>query len=172
MSTAWAALGAVVGASLGLGGGGIIGAIATMIAGTAELAVLGAIFALIGGTPRESIIGAVGGLLIGLTVGMVGGQGSVALVANFGLVFGAITGATLRPYLRLLSLPIIFLVRLLHRDQRLSALALRHDGRIEHQPFVPAIHRHASVSYPEGVRSSLPQGHVVCPRAEGTDSDD
>jgi hypothetical protein len=138
--------------------GGAIGAFATMIAGAVELAVLGAIFALIGGRPRESILGAVGGLLVGLTAGVMGGQDSVVLVATFGLVFGAITGATLRPYLRLLSLPFILLGRLLDRGQRLSALALRPDGRVEHQAFVPALHRHAPESHVEGMRSPLPCG--------------
>jgi hypothetical protein len=165
MSAVWATLGAVMGASLGLEGGGIIGAISTMIAGTAELAVLGAIFALIGGTPRESILGAVVGLPIGLTVGLVGEQRSVALVANFGLIFGAITGATLRPYLRLLSLPVVLLGRLLRRDRRLSALASRHVGRIEHRPFFTAFHRHAPESRSEGcgVRSRTDPS-AVCGR--------
>src|SRR5262245_54960424 len=79
MATAWAALGAFMGASLGMEAGGVIGAIATMIAGAAELAVLGAIFALIGGRPRESILGAVGGLLVGLAAGVRGGHTSLAL---------------------------------------------------------------------------------------------
>src|SRR5258708_7109807 len=85
-------------------------------------------------------LGAVVGLRGGLAFGVMRVQVPLVLVANFGLVVGAIAGATLRAYLRLLSLPVVLLGRLLLRDRRLSALALRHDGRVEHQPFMPAIH--------------------------------
>jgi uncharacterized protein YacL len=117
MSVVWAALGAVMGASVGMEGGGFIGAIAGMMAGIVELAMLGAIFAVVGGRPEESVLGAVVGLLAGLTFGVMRLPAPVVLVANFGLVVGAIVGATLRPYLRLLSLPVILLCRILHRHQ-------------------------------------------------------
>jgi hypothetical protein len=134
MATVWAALGAFMGAGVGLEGGGIIGAVAGMIGGMVELAVLGAIFALIGGNPRESIVGAGLGLLLGLTAGMVGKPAPVSLVACFGLLYGAIAGATLRPYLRLLALPFILLGRLLRRQQPPAVVAVRIDGRSEHRP--------------------------------------
>jgi hypothetical protein len=139
MATVWAALGAVMGASVGMQGGGIIGAIAGMLAGVTELAALGAIFALIGGTPQGTLLGAVGGLLVGMTMGLMGETASAVLVADFGLVVGAIAGATLRPYLRLLALPIILLGRLLHRHQRPAFIALGHDRSHELRPFVPVI---------------------------------
>jgi hypothetical protein len=120
----WAALGAVMGAGVGLEGGGIVGAVGGMIAGMVELAVLGACCALVGGRPGESVVGAVVGLLAGLTVGIGAKPAPVGLVASFGLIFGAITGATLRPYLKLLSLPLLLLGRLLRRHQR-SVLIVR-----------------------------------------------
>jgi hypothetical protein len=172
MSVVWAALGAVMGASVGMEGGGIIGAIAGMMAGIVEFAMLGAIFAVVGGRPEETILGAVGGLLGGLTVGITVGQDSVVLLANLGLLVGAIVGATLRPYLRLLSLPAILLCRILHRQQRPAVITVVNDGRIEHRPFVPALHRPAPVSHPQAVRGPLRHEPVALPRAEGTPSND
>jgi hypothetical protein len=161
MSTVWAALGAIMGASIGLERGGIIWIIATMIAGMVELAVLGVIFALIGGRPEESIVGAVGGLLAGLTVGMAGGSAPVGFVASFGLVFGAITGATLRPYLRLLALPVSLLGRMLNRHRRPAVVALRHDGFVAHQPALARFHRHGPVNHSVGVQSPLHQRAIT-----------
>jgi hypothetical protein len=171
MSVVWAALGAVVGTSAGMEGGGLIGAVAGMMAGIVEFAMLGAIFAVVGGRPDESVLGAVGGLLVGLASCAISIRAPVVLVANFGLVFGAMVGATLRAYLRLLSLPVVFLGRLLLRDQRLSTLAFRHVGRIEHRPFLTALHPHAPENRTEGVRSPLPHGLVGSPRADGIYSD-
>ena len=98
MSVVWAALGAIMGASVGMEGGGFIGAIAGMMAGIVEFAMLGAIFAVVGGRPEETVLGAVGGLLAGLAFNMMRVQAPLVLVANFGLVVGAIVGATLRPF--------------------------------------------------------------------------
>jgi hypothetical protein len=106
MSSVWAVLGAVMGASFGIEGGGILGAITGMLVGISELAPIGAIFARIGGRPHETILGSVGGLLGGLAVGMMGGQAPVVLLANVGLFVGAIVGATLDASVRVLSLPI------------------------------------------------------------------
>jgi hypothetical protein len=111
MSTVWATLGAVIGTSVGIQGGGLNGAILAMMAGMVELAVLGVAFAIAGGTPEETMLGGVAGLLLGLAACAVGGQAPVVLVTNFGLLVGAILGATLRAYLRLLSLPVILLGR-------------------------------------------------------------
>jgi hypothetical protein len=153
MSVVWAALGAGMGASVGMESGGFIGAIAGMLAGIVELAMLGAIFAVVGGRPEETVLGAVGGLLAGLVFSVMRVQAPVVLVANFGLVVGAMVGATLRPYLRLISLPVILLSRLLRRQQRPAAIALRHDGLVEHRPFGPTTaanivfeRRHAPIS--------------------------
>jgi hypothetical protein len=137
MMRVWAVLGALMGAGAGLEGGGFVGAIAGMIAGMVELAVLGAGCALIGGRPGESVAGAVVGFLTGLTVGIVARPAPVVLATSFGLVFGAIAGATLRPYLNLLSLPFILLGRLLRRHQppalmarsRMGLLSLDRAGR-------------------------------------------
>jgi hypothetical protein len=123
MMSVWAVLGAFMGAGAGLAGGGIVGAIGGMIGGMVELAVLGACFTLIGGRPAESVVGAVGGLLTGLAVGIVAKPAPVVLAACFGLAFGAITGATLRPYLRLLSLPVLLLGRFLRRPERPALIA-------------------------------------------------
>jgi hypothetical protein len=113
MSKVWAILGATMGASVGMEAGGISGAVVTMIVGMVELASLGGIFALVGGTPEETALGAVGGLLVGAAVGMIGAQTSLVLVANLAMVAGAIVGATLRTYLRVLLLPITLLGRML-----------------------------------------------------------
>jgi hypothetical protein len=153
MSIVWAALGAILGASMGLERGEIISIIATMFAGMIEFAVLGVIFAVMGGRPEESIVGAVGGLLVGLTVAMVGGTAPVGFVASFGLVFGAITGATLRSYLRLLALPVNLLGRMLHRHRRPAVIALRHEGFVAHQPALATFHRHGPVNHSVGVQS-------------------
>jgi hypothetical protein len=118
MATVWAALGAVMGASVGRESGGLIGAIAGMMAGIVELALLGSIFTLIGGRPKETILGAVGGLIVGLAIGMPGGQVPVVRAAVFGLLVGAMAGATLRAYIRLLSLPIVLLGRILRTRHR------------------------------------------------------
>src|SRR5262245_47491653 len=82
MATAWTALGAVVGAGLGMDSGGGIGVIAFMIAGMTEMAALGAAFGLIGGEPKESVVGAVWGLVVGLAMGLVAGHARVLLVAD------------------------------------------------------------------------------------------
>jgi hypothetical protein len=135
MSAVWAALGAVMGASVGLQGGGIIGAFAGMMAGAVELAMLGAIFAVVGGRPDESVLGAVAGLLLGLAFGLMNVQAPVVLVANFGMVVGAIAGATLRAYLRLLALPVVVLGRRLrprHRRPALATTMMHHDLGDEH----------------------------------------
>src|SRR4051794_5067371 len=58
MSAVWVTFGAVMGATVGMEGGGIFGSIAGMI----EPAALGVVFALIGGRPEESVVGALGGL--------------------------------------------------------------------------------------------------------------
>jgi hypothetical protein len=115
MMGVWAILGALMGAGAGLAGGGIAGAIGGTIAGTVELTLLGACFALIGGRPGESIFGAVAGLLTGLTVSIAAQPASPILVTCFGLVFGGIAGATLRPYLKLLALPVILFGRFLRQ---------------------------------------------------------
>jgi hypothetical protein len=124
-------------------GGAIPGAIAAMMAGMVELAILGALFAAIGGRPGESVLGAAVGLLGGLAAGAMGVKAPAVLVANFGMVVGAIAGATLRPYLRLLALPFLLLARHLHRHERPAAISEEHQGPVEHQPFVPGRHRHA-----------------------------
>ena len=111
MCVVWAALGAVMGASVGLQGGGLIGAVAGTMAGTLELAILGAIFAAIGGRPGETIVGSVAGLAVALAFGFHGVPAPLVLVANFGMIVGAIGGATLRAYVRLASLPIMVLGR-------------------------------------------------------------
>jgi hypothetical protein len=123
MSFVWVPLGAVMGASVGMHGGGFVGAAAGMLAGCVELGILGVIFTLIGGRPDETIVGAVGGLLLGLAIGVRDGQAPVVLVANFGMVVGAIGGATLRAYVRLVSLPIIVLGQMLRRVMALVVSA-------------------------------------------------
>jgi hypothetical protein len=121
MTTTWAALGVVMGASLGIDNGSVVGAVACMIAGMIEMASMGAVFGLIGGKPQECVVGAVSGLIVGLVTGLVAGQTHLGFVAAFGLVVGALIGATFRPYLRLISLPIVLLVRFLPiRHRRLT----------------------------------------------------
>jgi hypothetical protein len=152
MSAVWAALGAIMGASLGMSGGGLIGAIAGMIAGIVELAALGAVFALLGGRPQETILGATGGLLGSLAVGMLRGPAPIIFVANFGMIYGAIIGATLQSYIRLVTLPITLLGRLLRRFQRPVVIVHPHEGLGEHRSFGPTVanmalqRRHASIS--------------------------
>jgi hypothetical protein len=120
MAAVWAVLGAIMGASVGMARGGIVGAIAGMIGGMLELAALGAIFATVGGRPDESVLGALVGLLAGLAFGLVTVHAPAVLVANFGMVVGAIAGATLRAYLRLLAGSFFTLVALVFRPQRPS----------------------------------------------------
>lgn len=111
MATAWMALGAVMGAGLGIDDGGGTGVIAFMIAGMIEMAALGAVFGLIGGGPEESIVGASWGLIVGLATGLIVGHARIILVADLGLIIGAIAGATIRPYFRLIALPALLLAR-------------------------------------------------------------
>ena len=134
MKAVWAALGAVMGASVGMECGGFTGAIVLMMACLVEFATLGAIFALIGGRPKETILGSVGGLLGGLAVGVIGGQAPVVLLANVGLVVGAVVGATLHAYLRVLSLPLILLERIGRRQRRAAIIARKQDDLTEHRP--------------------------------------
>jgi hypothetical protein len=161
MSKVWAVLGAIMGASLGMSGGGLIGAIAGLIVGTSELVTLGVIFALLGGRPQETILGAAGGLLGSLAVGMMGGPAPIVLVANFGLMVGAIVGATVRAYFRLLSLPLIVIRRLQRRHQAALVAAFAHNGRIAHRPIASVLHRHPPANHPAGPRSPLPHEHGV-----------
>jgi hypothetical protein len=139
MSTVWAVLGAVVGASVGMAGGGAIGGLAGALVGLSELPTLGVIAALMGGRPKETILGAIGGLLGGLAVGVPGvhAPAAVLLLANVGLIVGAIVGSTLQAYFRLLALPITFLERFGRPIRPLAVIALRHDGRAE-QPSITA----------------------------------
>jgi xanthosine utilization system XapX-like protein len=129
-------------------GGGIIGAIAGMLAGIVELAMLGAIFAVVGGRPGESVLGAVAGLLAGLAFALVRVPAPVVMVANFGMVVGAIAGATLRPYLRLLSLPFVALGRLIRRRQRPAVVNAGPDGLKRHRPVHCVPHAQREVDYP------------------------
>jgi hypothetical protein len=148
MMTVWAGLGAIMGASLGMSGGGFMGAIAGMV----ELAALGAVFGALGGRPQETILGAAGGLLGSLAVGIMGGPAPIIFVANFGMIYGAIVGATLQSYIRLLALPVTLLGRLLRRCQRSVVIVHPHEGHIEHRPHLPAAanmilqRRHAPIS--------------------------
>jgi hypothetical protein len=153
MAAVWAVLGAVMGASVGMQGGGPVGAVAGMMAGMVELATLGVLFAVVGGTPQETVLGAVGGLLAGLGFGVMRFQAPVVLLANFGLIVGAIAGATLRAYLRLLTLPVVALGRLLlHRQPRPRVNGQGQDGRGEQQPYLPAT--------PAPLASESPRGSV------------
>jgi hypothetical protein len=172
MKAVWAAVGAVMGAGVGMKCGGFSGAIVLMTACVFEFATLGAIFALIGGRPNETILGAVGGLLGGLTVGMMGGQASVVLLANVGLLVGAVVGSTLHACLRVFSLPITLLEQMLRRHQRPTVIAMGPDGLNGHQPFLPATSTLYAGTHPVGVRSSLRHESVVFPRAEVVPSHD
>ncbi len=111
MATVWVGLGAVMGFSLGMTSGGLIGAVATMVAGMVEMVILGTLFALIGGRPGESLLGSGCGLVIGTGAGLMGRHANAVFLANFGLVAGALAGGTLRPYLKLVSLPAVLLWR-------------------------------------------------------------
>ncbi len=122
MVTAWACLGAVMGMSLGMESGGPIGAIAGTVAGAIEMAAFGAIFGLIGGSPEETLLGATCGIAVGLVAWLASGRTSLVFAADLGLVAGAVTGATLRPYAHLVSLPMV----LVWRRARLSVA--------QHQP--------------------------------------
>jgi hypothetical protein len=129
MAVAWAGLGAVMGASVGWESGGVIGTIACLIAGMIELAALGAVLGLIGGRPGESLLGGGCGLTVGAVAGLAGVQAG-PVPAAFGLVVGALAGATLRPYLRLVALPIVLLVRVLPSRHGRWALAIDRCGPV------------------------------------------
>jgi hypothetical protein len=75
------------------------------------MAPLGAVLGLIGGDPRESLLGGGSGLAVGAVAGLTGVPAGPVLAAAFGLIVGALAGATLRLYLRLISLPFVLLVR-------------------------------------------------------------
>jgi hypothetical protein len=68
-----------MGASVGMQGGDLIGAIAALMGGAVELAMLRAMFAVVGERPEESVLGAVVGLLFGRTFGLVSVQAPVVL---------------------------------------------------------------------------------------------
>lgn len=112
MAVTWAFLGAAMGASAGGVSGGFVGGFAGMIAGAIELAALGAVLGVIGGRPGESLLGGVCGVAAGILARLVGGHPNPVLAADFGLVFGGLVGATLRPYCRLISLPFLVLGRI------------------------------------------------------------
>jgi hypothetical protein len=118
LSTIWATLGALVGASLGKEAGGFFGAVLGMFLGISELTTLGVVFALIGGRPQETILGAIGGLLGSLAVGMMEGPVPIVLLAVVGLVVGAIAGALHRACILVLSFLIIVLGRALRTGDR------------------------------------------------------
>jgi hypothetical protein len=125
MAVTWAFLGATMGASAGGVSGGFVGAIAGVMAGAVELAVLGAALGVIGGRPGESLLGGACGAAGGVIAALVGGHPSPVLTVDFGLVVGALVGATLKPYCRVISLPIFLLRRLcpqLGTAHRLSRL--------------------------------------------------
>jgi hypothetical protein len=142
MTAAWAGLGVVMGAGLGIESGSVVGTIACLIAGLIEMAALGAIFSLIGGRPGESLLGGGCGMAVGAVAELAGGQSSVVLAADFGLVAGALAGATLRPYLRLLSLPVLLVGRVLASPHRRRTVeAPRVAGRLDDQPLIPITSR-------------------------------
>ena len=111
--------------------GGIAGGVAGALLGVSELASLGVASALIGGRPQETIYGAIGGFLGGLAVGIAGGGAPVVLLANVGLLVGAIVGATLSAQVRVLSLAAVLLERSLRSELGQPAMALKRDGLVD-----------------------------------------
>jgi hypothetical protein len=118
MACVWAGLGVILGLGVSPASGDVVGVVACMVTGIIELAALGAILTFIGGRPGESLVGAGCGLALGAIAGLAGVPTGPVPAAPFGLVVGALAGATLRAYFRLITLPVVLLVRITTWGQR------------------------------------------------------
>jgi hypothetical protein len=96
--------------------------------------------------PGESLFGVGCGLAVGAVAGLTGVHAGPVPAAAFGLIVGALAGATLRPYVRLVSLPIVLLVRVLPDRRGLVECPMPRLGgrlpsaRIGFSPFEPVTH--------------------------------
>jgi hypothetical protein len=94
MSLVWLGFALYVGATSMLPGADVIGLVSGAIAGVIVLVPIGVVLGLLGGRWKETCIGGVSGLTIGGLAGLLTGQANALLVANTGLVGGALLGAT------------------------------------------------------------------------------
>jgi hypothetical protein len=102
MVLVWLLFGVVVGAGSGPAADGVIGVLAGAIAGVLLFPLVGAALGLLGGRAREALLGGACGLLAGVVAGLAGRRALLPTV-NTCLVAGALVGATLPAYLRLLG---------------------------------------------------------------------
>jgi hypothetical protein len=102
MSLTWLFLGAAIGAIGGMGKGGGVQVVFTMIGGMAVLPIPGVLLGLIGGDPKGSLAGAAGGLL---GCGIAGCLGQVPIqpqAIDVIVTFAALVGATAFLFVRFL----------------------------------------------------------------------
>ena len=105
MVAAWVVLGAVLGTITGLHfGGGAIGLLSHVIAGTIVFSVLGLILAPFTGRAKESLVGGMCGCLVGLASGPFRGTLSAAEAVNLSLIIGGLVGATCWPWVRVVTM--------------------------------------------------------------------
>ncbi len=104
MVSAWVVLGGVLGTITGLHvGGGAIGLVSHVIAGTIVLGVLGLILAPFSGRAKESLVGGLCGCLVGLASGPIRGSLSAAEAVNLAVIIGGLVGATCWPWVRIVT---------------------------------------------------------------------
>ena len=131
MVTAWVVLGSVLGTITGLHlGGGAIGLLAHVIAGTLVFAVLGLILAPFSGRAKETLVGGACGCLVGLASGPIRGSLSAAEAVNLALVIGGLVGATCWPWVRVVTMTGAGLAAA-------TAFLARHARRASLHPHVP-----------------------------------
>jgi hypothetical protein len=105
MVTAWVVLGAVLGVIMGMQrGGGAIGMLSHVVAGTMVFSVLGMILAPFSGRAKETLVGGMCGCLVGLASGPIRGTLSAAEAVNFSLVIGGLVGSTCWPWVRVVTM--------------------------------------------------------------------
>ena len=105
MAIAWLFIGTLVGAFNWLQlGGGLIGFVSQIIAGMLVLSLLGIALTLLGGRAKESLSGGAFGMVAGSVMGLfISSSFSLWEVLNLSMLMGAITGATIVPWVRVMT---------------------------------------------------------------------
>jgi hypothetical protein len=94
MVLVWALFGVVCGLMIGWDQRSLVALVSGMIAGALVLPVLGAFLGVIGGQWKETLAGGLGGLVLGALAAALSGRGSMPHLAQVGMIFGGLVGAT------------------------------------------------------------------------------
>ncbi len=111
MTIAWLFMGMLVGAFNWLQlGGGFSGFVSQIIAGMLVLSLLGIALTLLGGRAKESLSGGAFGMVAGGVVGLfISSSFSLWEMMNLSMLMGAIVGATIVPWIRVMTKAVLLL---------------------------------------------------------------